>query len=1213
MLPHRRYPFGALQRQRGERPLFDIAFNYIHFHVIDALLASGHLDVLDFKRLEPTNFGLQAHFGQGLLDARVTVQLDYDMRRIPAIQMQAIAGFYERALAAMAADPEAPHGALPLLSVAERHHVLAWNDTSAEYAGSECLLHELIEAQARRTPESLAVEIEGLSLTYGELSARSNRLARHLQRLGVGPESRVGICAERSLELVVGLLGILKAGGAYVPLDPEYPRDRLAYMLEDSGAGWVLLQERLAGVAGGSNLRQVFLDSDGEEIARESAEPLAVGGLRESLAYVIYTSGSTGRPKGAMNTHRGIVNRLLWMQSAYGLDRTDAVLQKTPVSFDVSVWELFWPLLTGARLVLARPGGHRDGGYLVERIVESGVTTVHFVPSMLRVFLATPGVEVCRSLKRLMASGEALTGELEERFFSRLGSSGCALHNLYGPTEASVDVTFWACRGDSGDQGVAIGRPIGNTGIYLLDRGLSAVPLGVPGELYIGGVNLGRGYVGRPELTAERFVPSPWGQGERLYRTGDLARHRPDGAIDYLGRTDHQVKVRGFRIELGEIETALGQYPGVRSCVVVAREEGLEERRLVAYLVAPGPPPQASDLRGFLRQSLPEFMVPAAFVVVAELPLTPSGKLDRRALPEPRRDAMDAGAFVPPRTPTEELLAGIWKALLGVERVSVDDSFFSLGGHSLLATRLLSRVRSALGVELSLRALFQEPTLAGLAARAEASREAATGVRALPLLPVSRGGDLPLSFAQQRLWFVQQMEPANPGYNMFSSFRLSGKLHHEALAACLSEIVRRHETLRTRFESRDGAPVQVIMAPRPVALPLVDLGGLPAARRAAVARRVVDEQAHRPFDLAGDVLLRPVLLRFEEAEHLATFVIHHIVSDAWSLAVLVGELAALYRAWLAGHPSPLAELPVQYVDFAVWQRSHLQGEVLERQISYWRERLAGAPPVLHLPGDRPRPTIRTHRGGTCNLTLPRDLAVRIEALSAREDATLFMTLLAGYQCLLGLEAGRTDVVVGTDVANRNRLETEGLIGFLVNSLVLRTDLSGNPTFREMLKRVREVCLDAYAHQDLPFDRLVEELQPERQAGISPLFQVSFNLQNAPAGQLELPGLRLSGEEDIERRAARFDLVVNMWAAEGELRSNWEYNRDLFTPARVTELTASYTQLLRLATEDPDVRWQDLGEALAASRRERTAAEGRQLKRAGRDRFAGLKRKATAVP
>ncbi|HVR97061.1 MAG TPA: amino acid adenylation domain-containing protein, partial [Thermoanaerobaculia bacterium] len=1138
MLPHRRYPFGALQRQWGERPLYEIAFNFIRFHVVRDLMRSGQFEILGFKKAEGGNFKLQAHFGLDLEQQGIGLELEYDSHEVAAVQVREIAEAYLRTLTAMSEDRVEP-----VLPPASRHRLL-WehNDTAVEYAGADRCLHELVEAQAQRTPDRLAVEIEGRSLTYRELSRRTNQLARHLQRLGVEPEMPVGICAERSLELVVGLLGILKAGGAYVPLDPEYPQERLAYMVEDSGAGVVLTQKHLALVLGA---KQLLLDTGWEQIARERGEPPRARVSSDNLAYVIYTSGSTGKPKGAMNTHRGIANRLLWIQSALGMDGSDVLLQKTPASFDVSVGEFFWPLVTGATLALARPGGHRDGSYLVEKIVEAGVTTVHFVPSMLRVFLETPGLERCRSLRRVMTSGEALTPDLEERFFSHFT---CKLHNLYGPTEAAVEVTHWPCRGDG--RSVPIGWPIGNTHIHLLDGSLEPVPVSVAGELYIGGVNVARGYAGRPALTAERFVASPVGFGERLYRTGDLARYRPDGAIEYLGRVDHQVKVRGLRIELGEIEAALGQHPGVAQAVVVVLDD-----RLVAWLVGETVP--ASELRAFLLRSLPDYMVPAAFVTLPAFPLTPSGKVDRRALSASAAptglEATDG--YVAPSDPTEELLAGIWTEVLGVERIGARDDFFALGGHSLLATQVVSRIRSVLGAELPLRRFFESRTLAELA---RAVRESRTGVQAPPIVLVPRdvlGGDLPLSFAQQRLWFLDQLEPGSAAYNIPLAVRLTGELSAGVLAGVFAEIVRRHEALRTTFTSREGRPVQVISPPR-VDLPVVDLS-LVSEREAL---RLAREEARRPFDLQRGPLLRLTLLRLSAREHVLLLTQHHIVSDGWSMGVLLREIAAL----CAG--SALPELPVQYADFAVWQRRWLEGEVLEAQLAYWRRQLAGAPRVLELPLDRPRPTVQTFGGVSRTVALPPQLSAAVRELCRREGATPFMVLLAAWATVLGRHAGQEDVLLGTPIAGRNRQEIEGLIGFFVNTLVLRADVSGSPGFAELVRQVRRTALDGYTHQDVPFERLVEELIPERDLAHSPLFQAMLVFQNAPGGGLSVPGLTLT-PLPVDGGVEKFDLSLSLQEGPAGIGGSLSYNTALFDGSTAARLWARFEALLEGAVAD----------------------------------------------
>jgi amino acid adenylation domain-containing protein len=671
----------------------------------------------------------------GRSNQRRWMSMEYNTDLFDEATIGRMLGHFQNLLEGIAANPNARLSALPLLSEAERRQVVQeWNDTATVYPQRH-VLHELLEAQVERTPDAVALDFEGQQLTYHELNARANQLAHHLRGLGVGPDTLVALCAERSLEMVVGLWAILKAGGAYLPLDPEYPKDRLAFMLEDAQVSVLLTQEHLLDRLPPHDAQVLCLDTDWPALAGQAKGNLSVPMTPEHLAYVIYTSGSTGRPKGAQIPHRGICNRLLWMQDAYRLSAADRVLQKTPYSFDVSVWEFFWPLLTGARLVIAKPGGHRDSAYLVRLIAEQQVTVLHFVPSMLQVFLEEPGLERCTSLRHVVCSGEALPWELQKRFYGRLSAN---LHNLYGPTEASVDVTSWACERWSDLGVVPIGRPIANTQMYVLDRYLQPVPPGIPGELHIGGVGLARGYLKRPELTAEKFIPDPFGAaGARLYKTGDMARWRSDGSLEYLGRLDHQVKIRGFRIELGEIEAVLGQHAGVREAVVLAREDGPAGKHLVAYIVArqAEAAPTANELRGLLKEKLPEYMVPGAFVFLEAMPLTASGKVNRRALPAPEIGAGAAATeYVAPRTPLEELIAGLWAEVLGVERVGVHDNFFALGGHSLLATQLVSRVRGHFAVELPLRNLFETPTVAGLAERIEAQQlvtEAAQAARAL--------------------------------------------------------------------------------------------------------------------------------------------------------------------------------------------------------------------------------------------------------------------------------------------------------------------------------------------------------------------------------------------------------------------------------------------------------------------------------------------------
>ena len=768
--------------------------------------------------------------------------------------------------------------------------------------------------------------------------------------------------------------------------------------------------------------------------------------------------------------------------------------------------------------------------------------------------------------------------------------------NLYGPTEATIQSTAHACGRIGGGRTSSIGRPIANARIYILDARGEPVPVGVAGELYAGGAGVARGYLGRPELTAERFVADPFGgeAGARMYRTGDLARWNADGTIEFLGRNDDQVKIRGFRIELGEIEVRLAEHPQVREAVVLVREDAPGDRRLAAYVVADHPDAMdVAALRAHVRQSLPEYMVPGAFVVLEALPLTPNGKLDRKALPAPEY-AAEADRYVAPRTPVEEVLAGIWAEVLRLERVGVEESFFELGGHSLLATRVVSRIRAVFGVELPLRALFEGPTIAELAGRVEEMRR-----RDLPMLPavvpVERTGALPLSFAQERLWFIDQLEPGSAVYNIPVARHLGGALDQAALERSLGEIVRRHESLRTVFKEVDGSPVQVVAPFGGFTLPVEDLSGLSEADREAAVRQRTGEEARRAFDLAAGPLFRATLLRLHAEEHVLLLSMHHIVSDGWSMDVLFRELSALYAAYREGGESPLPELAVQYADYAVWQREQLEGEVLDRQLSYWTERLAGAPELLELPTDRPRPPARTYQGAAVPVSFSPELLERLQTLGRSEGATLYMVLLGAFQVLLSKYGGGEDIVVGSPIAGRTRGEVEELIGFFINTLVLRTDLSGDPSFREMLQRVREVTLGAYEHQDVPFEKLVAELQPERSLSHSPLFQVMFTLQNAEGGGSALPGLSVSGA-GAAMEIAKFDLSLTLSTTDQGLQGALNYSTDLFEPDTIERMVGHLERVLEQVAADADARLSRLdllGEserALVLEEWNRTAAE-----------------------
>ncbi|WP_407900825.1 amino acid adenylation domain-containing protein, partial [Scytonema sp. NUACC26] len=956
-----------------------------------------NFEVDDFHGFERTNYPitLTVNPGKELL-LKITYDDSYQFDTITRML-----GHLQTLLEGMVTNLQQRLSELSVLTETERHQLLMeWNDTEVEYSQQICI-HELFEVQVEHTPDAIAVVFEDQHLTYWELNVRANQLAHYLRSLGVKPEVLVGICVERSLDMIIGLLAILKAGGAYVPLDPSYPKERLAYMLEHSQPSVLLTQQYLVESLLNHQAKVICIDSDWELIADKNTENLAYNITVDHLAYVIYTSGSTGRPKGAMNTHRGICNRLLWMQDTYQLSSSDCVLQKTPFSFDVSVWEFFWTLITGARLVVAQPEGHRDTNYLINLILQQQITTLHFVPSMLQVFLEAEGLEKCRSLVRVMASGEALPAQLQQRFWNRLDAQ---LHNLYGPTEAAVDVTFWQCKDSVTNQKtVPIGRPIANIQIYLLDKYLNPVAVGVTGEVYIGGVGVGRGYLNHPDLTAEKFIPNLFSQeAARFYKTGDLARYLPNGEIEYIGRIDNQVKLRGFRIELGEIETLITQHPAVRETVVVVDSDSASSQRIVAYVV-----PQKEqtltmiELRSFLESKLPNYMVPAVFVILEALPLTPNGKVNRKALSTPEfTQVLPPSRIILPSTLIENLLAGIWAEVLGIDKIGIDNNFFELGGHSLIATRVISQIRQVFQVELPLHYLFEKPTIARLAKEIEKAIKVGLGVEATNIKRISRSQELPLSFAQQRLWFLAKFEPDSPFYNIPAAVRLQGELNVGALQQSFNEIISRHETLRTNFQTREGQAIAVIKEAIPLILPIFDISELLSNQQQAEVKQLASQEAQKPFDISSDLLLRVKLLRLDAQEHIVLLTMHHIVSDGWSMGVLVQELATLYQAFCNRQPSPLPALPIQYVDFAAWQRQWLQGEALETQIFYWRQHLENAPEVLELPTDHPRPAIQTFRGATYSFKLSEELSLALNKLSQQQGSTLFMMLLAAFQTLL---------------------------------------------------------------------------------------------------------------------------------------------------------------------------------------------------------------------
>ena len=1414
---------------------------------------------LQLQELEPPGISAKFDLTLSLMEETSGIQgaLEYASDLFEADTARGFGEYFTRVLAAMVADPNTLIRHIAMLCADERYTLLdLFNTTAAAYPRESCI-HELFEQQVRRTPQAEALIYEERRLTYAQLNARANQLAHYLRGLGVGPESRVVICLERSLEMVVGLLGILKAGGAYVPLDPSYPAERLNYVLKDSAPDVVLTQGSILARLEARAARALVLDGEQDTlmIGRESHEDIAceqIGLTPKNMAYVIYTSGSTGQPKGAGNEHAGVVNRLCWAQREYGVGVEDRVLQKTPFGFDVSVWEFFLPLWSGARLVVARPGGHQEPAYLLRVIEQQQITLAHFVPSMLQVFVDQATGGCCPSLRRVLCSGEALSRSLQDRFFQVLPHA--ELHNLYGPTEAAIDVTYWQCRPEEPQASVPIGRPVANTQMYILDSYQQPVPVGVTGEIYIGGVQVGRGYLNRAGLTAERFIADPF-RGGRLYRTGDLGRWRREGVIDYLGRNDFQVKIRGLRIELGEIEARLRGCRGVDEAVVTAAETTSGDRRLVAYVKptagcsawnaptyilpngevifhhntsetrflyreiyesrgylrddAPLPedacvldvganiglftlyiaricpkgtiyafepmPPlletlsrnaslcaaqvevfpyglgnettdaeltyyhgnsiisgrkRGSDLqqdieiatrflatqsptelqsqgllaaagellaermqgevytchlrplsevmreRGIehvdllkidveraewdvlqgiasddwqridrivvevhdriegydgsrisdvtcllrdhgyvvsvwedealhgsgiynvhatrpsyarhprntpsanrttpreraltarilrieLQRVLPDYMIPTEFVALESMPLNTNGKLDRKALPLPGTGAFDSRKFEPPQGEVEPLLASVWAELLGRPRVGRQDNFFELGGHSLLAVQMTARVRSLLGVEIALAQVFAHPVLEALA-RCVAS----AAIETLPALSATeRAESIPLSFAQERLWFLEQMGSVGTAYHIPGGVRLTGALNVEVLERALDRILTRHEGLRTRFLLRDGKPCQLIEPDTTgFALRLTDLRQAPELPD---LQTLYLQELQAPFDLERGPLIRGQLLQLADQEHVLLLTVHHIVCDGWSIGVFLHELSVLYSAFCHAAPDPLPALTVQYADYALWQRQCLRGELLEEQLQFWRTHLVGAPGLIELPTDRPRPAVQSYRGAAVRVQLPKRLVAGLESLSQHHGVTLFMALLAGWSIVLSRLSGQEELVIGTPVANRGRRELEPLIGIFVNTLALRVRAEWELSVAQLLGRIRAEAVQAYAHQDVPFEQVVEALQPPRNLSHSPIFQVMLVLNNTPRERgAGLAGLQLQ-ELEPPGISAKFDLTLSLMEATSGIQGALEYASDLFEADSARGFGEYFGRVLEAMVADPN--------------------------------------------
>ncbi|WP_292760022.1 non-ribosomal peptide synthetase [Nostoc sp. NOS(2021)] len=1505
---HQDLPFEMLvEKLQPERDLSRNPLLQVMFSLHNTLQSSWDLPGLTIQDIslpidEMVRFDLEVHYWEvsGCLEGI----WNYSADLFDATTITRIAQHFQILLQAIIANPRAPIAELPLLTIAERHQLLVeWNNTQVDYSSDQCI-HQLFEKQVERTPDAVAVVFEDQQLTYQQLNTRANQLAHYLRSLGVGAEVLVGLCVERSLSMVVGLLGILKAGGAYLPLDPEYPQDRLSFMLEDAQVRVLVTQQQLVESLPKHQARVVCLDTDWEKIAQNNDSNLDNTATRDNLAYVIYTSGSTGKPKGVLVNHSNVVRLFAATNSWYNFNAQDVWTMFHSYAFDFSVWEIWGALLYGGRLVVVPYLVTRSPESFYELLCQEKVTILNQTPSAFRQLIqaeiaisyagrnaiATTGD---LNLRLVIFGGEALELSSLQPWFERHGDQLPQLVNMYGITETTVHVTYRPLsKVDLHGTASVIGRPIPDLQVYVLDENKQPVPIGVSGEMYVGGAGVTRGYLNRPELTQQRFISHPFSKNPqaRLYKTGDLARYLPNGELEYLGRIDQQVKIRGFRIELGEIEAALTQHLAVGETIVIAREDDPGNKRLVAYIVPdqkyafpilqllrfqnkslsneellyklpngmmvahlnknetefvykelweeqtylkngvtinegdcifdvganiglftlfvgqickevsiyafePIPPvfdllrinsenyglnvklfnlglssetksdtftyyPQISvisgrfadanqerevvksfllkqqniveneteissqaidellaerlqsqqftcqlrtisdvigeygvekidllkidvekseqdvlsgiqqedwqkikqivvevhningrleeitallkkhgydltieqdalledtvlyniyarrpsinqylpeetgsglvsdcvkptwinvssllsEVRHCLQKKLPEYMVPSAFVLLESLPLTPNGKVDRNALPKPDLDSTLLEKYVAPRTPIEEILAQIWAQVLKVERVGIHDNFFESGGHSLLATQLLSRIRNIFKLELPLHSLFAATTVAKFAQEIKQLQQQNLELSTPPILPRASDAELPLSFAQQRLWFLDQLQPLSAFYNVPVALRLVGTLEVAALEQSLQEIIHRHEALRTNFIKVDGKSTQVIQTQANWKVSIVDLKHLSTlvlsistsldgtevevTEQEIATQQLAQQQAIQPFNLATEPLVRATLIVLSKTEHALLVCMHHIVFDGWSVGVFVQELAALYNAYSQDQPSPLAPLPIQYADFAIWQRNWLQGDVLQSQLSYWQQQLANAPALLSLPTDRPRPSVQTDNGAYQQFALSKELTSGLTQLSQQQGVTLFMTLLAVFDTLLYRYTGQEDILVGSPIANRDRSEIEELIGFFVNTLVMRTDLAGNPSFSELLSRVREVALSAYAHQNLPFEMLVEALQPERDLSYTPLFQVMFALQNASTSQVELTGLTVT-PLITEGATAKFDLSLLIQNTATGLVGFWEYNTDLFDASTIERMTGHFVTLLEGIIANPE--------------------------------------------
>ncbi len=1180
----------APNRDLSINPLFQAAFLYQNELKSSSWRETLQLQDVAVKPLLTTNdtakfdltLALEAH------QEKLTAGIEFNTDLFKRETIQRMLSHFQTILEGIVAQPNIIVSEIPLLSEAEKQQILRdWNNSAMAYPKSKSI-QQLFEAQAAATPTAPAVSFISqiqpnpnsefripnspkgqAQLSYGELNEKANQLAHYLIRQGVTPGTLVGIYMDRSVEMVVALLGILKAGGAYLPLDPAFPEKRLAFMLRDAKAPFLLTEAALLEGMPENQAEAIAIDKDWEKITAESKTNPQLVPTENQLAYMIYTSGSTGNPKGVQIPHRAVVNFLFSMEKEPGFTAEDRLLSVTTLSFDISVLEIFLPLICGGGILLVDRFTAADGAALLQTLQASQATVMQATPSTWRMLLDA-GWQAPLPLKAL-CGGEAMPQTLADAL-SPLCES---LWNMYGPTET----TIWsAVDRISASTPVRVGPPIANTQFYILDEKMLPLPIGVAGELYIGGDGLALGYFQRPDLTAEKFIPAPSyitqysdaKSPQRIYKTGDLARYCPDGRIDFLGRLDQQVKIRGFRIELGEIESVLNEAPAISQAAVIVREDIPEDKRLVAYLqLNPGYSPKTSELKKIISEKLPDYMVPSNFMILDQFPLTPNGKLDRKALPAPEETSRET-IFVAPRTPQEQQISAIWEAVLGVEKPGIHDNFFDLGGHSLKMTRVVSRIRDAFKVELPLRDFFEHPTIEGQSSQVGRLLEIKTRQELPPIPAVSGRETAPMSFAQQRLWFLDQLEPDSIAYNVPAAFRLQGTLNPDWLKASLEALGNRHESLRTVFAIAEDQPVQLIrptfqldfqMIPVEEASTATDEKELPD-----VVQQRLNNACQVKFDLENGPLFQAVLLKISEADHILLLNMHHIISDGGSLEILFREIVENYKSLSQSQEISQPETAVQYADYAIWQQAQMQEKSLTSQLKYWKNQLANLSP-LELPTDNPRPAEQSYHGSAASLVIPSTLTNELRELSRQSGSSLFMTMLATFQVLLHRYSGQSDIAVGTPVSGRHHPDLENIVGMFVNTLVLRGKFSDDLIFSDLLNEVRSTCLDAFANQDIPFEKLVEEIQPDRDMSRNPLFQVMFIMQTDFWQSFDLPNLQIT-PASLDPGTARFDLTCSVMENGDELVVAFEYSKDIFDATTIQRMLNHFENLLTAIAKYP---------------------------------------------